>query len=320
MTNNSELEKIKFYCIHCGKPLTLMGELDSKDSNKIIQNVKVNPEKKEYKLMETIEITHNNCKMFKIRFYDNQKVEIFYEKSEELKFHCIYCGKTLKRMGELDSKDPNWIIQNMKVNPEKKEYDSIETVEITHNNCDMFKIWFIDQNKVKIKDENERLKQIKTIFNFEKIDLSTNSFLIWALKTDRLSLSNLAHAYLEISRILYDLLNDYSIKEKPKDQIHILDLGFRDLLKLVQKIQEKQTSYEGIDKKDLPNAKESVWSNKRNLFDSLNFYDSIKQNLLAERSNKNAHNLAKKAILISMFSIIVSGIITILIAIIKPCC
>lgn len=127
--------------------------------------------------------------------------------------------------------------------------------------------------------KNKEVDEIKNKLNLNIVDLSTRSFLIHAITSETLKLSHIAHSYLEISRILYELLRNYGSDIK---NLKNLKIGFNDLLSLIQIIQEKEPKQEEIrvdenDSIQFP-EKNSIWNNKNNLFSSLEFYQSIIQN------------------------------------------
>lgn len=155
-----------------------------------------------------------------------------------------------------------------------------------------------------IIDISKKADEIEERLGLEHVKLLERFFLVWALLENSLEYPRLAHAYLEISRVLYEFLKN-TIKSKKfkikfwNTKLKELKIGFRDLLKLVQNIQEKGTKeYEPAKKEE---GKKSVWNNKNNLFNSLSFYETVMQNL---KTNKYGLIFGVIAIIISVLGLI----------------
>jgi len=126
------------------------------------------------------------------------------------------------------------------------------------------------------------------------VDLSES--LKTYLDRDALTLSNLADAYLELSRTIYKILAKY-----PKSWSK-LKKRYPILLKLMDNIQQKKTIYSGDEKKDLQD-KNSVWTNNDRTLKNIDFYVTIMQRL---GENKFKWIFSLSAIAISIVSIILS--------------
>lgn len=95
---------------------------------------------------------------------------------------------------------------------------------------------------------------------------------------DEITLSDLAHAYLEISRRIYELLTKYHTKRRK------LMKGFDDLLVLIQCIQQIPTDTSGKPD-DVAQARSSVMANKDFVSNSMGFYVTVMQNLRGNTLN-----------------------------------
>jgi len=96
------------------------------------------------------------------------------------------------------------------------------------------------------------------------------------LDKDALSLSNLAHAYLEISRTIYKILVKYHKKRQK------LKKGFIILLKLMENIQQKNTlPAERIEIKTI--NRDRIDANKHQTLTNIEFYTTIMQKLIERR-------------------------------------
>lgn len=94
----------------------------------------------------------------------------------------------------------------------------------------------------------------------------------------KLSLPTLADAYLEISRSLYGLLADYP------NELGELRKGYRDLLKLIKFVQEKDTELSN-DGDQNDKWRDSIWKNKDQALNNIALYISIMQDLKESRVN-----------------------------------
>ncbi len=93
-----------------------------------------------------------------------------------------------------------------------------------------------------------------------------------------LTFPNLADAYLEISRNVYDLLKEYHSKRGK-----LMD-GYEDLLKLIQCIQKKLT-IPSEDEDEDSRGRKTVWENKNFVSNSLGLYINAMQNLRENKIN-----------------------------------
>lgn len=148
-------------------------------------------------------------------------------------------------------------------------------------NCDKcekeLKIKVVDRN-VEIK--NKQVDELKGELKLT-LSLATKPFLVWALQKEKLSYSNLGHAYLEINRVLFDQLDKHT-------NYRDLKKGYEDLLKLIKRTQERGTNPTDDEKNNQTlreESKNTVWNNKNNLFSSLDFYLTVMQN---KKTNKYA--------------------------------
>lgn len=199
-----------------------------------------------------------------------------------MKIYCIYCGKATLLTDQTKS---------------------VPKSTVKCENCE--ENIYIKNADGQIQVLNEKVGNLKKKLDLELVTLSYRPFLVWALNKEDLSYSNLAHAYLEISRVLYKLLKDYSkvsseeFKAKFQNiKLKYLQKGFDDLLKLIQNIQEKGT--ERGDPAKIQAGKESVWNNKNNLFSSLEFYETIMNNI---KTNKLAILIGLSMIILAIFGL-----------------
>ena len=101
-------------------------------------------------------------------------------------------------------------------------------------------------------------------------------FLKDYLKSNALDLSNLADAYLEISRTIYDLLKNYSSRWRQ------LKRGYVELLKIIDCIQQNSTILSGDETID-SQGRTTVWTNKDQMLKNLDLYVTIMLNLKETR-------------------------------------
>jgi len=111
-----------------------------------------------------------------------------------------------------------------------------------------------------------------------------------------LNLSNLADAYLEISRSITGLLSGYTSKWRK------LKKGYIDILKLIDNIQQKSTILSGDDADD-SQGRTTVWNNKDQVQKNLELYVSLMLNL---RESKINFIISVSALAVSVISLSLS--------------
>lgn len=114
--------------------------------------------------------------------------------------------------------------------------------------------------------------------------------------TKKISLSNLADAYLESSRMIYELLKEYHSKRGK------LSEGYEELLVLIKLIQKKDTELSGDDDKD-SRDRISIWENKSFMVNNMGMYLTKMENLEQKKMFWIALIISSSALVISFISL-----------------
>jgi len=136
---------------------------------------------------------------------------------------------------------------------------------------------------------------VENNFEFKLINLS-EKLKDYIDPKKKISLSNLADAYLEISRKMYELLKKYHSKRGK------LSEGYEELLVLIKKIQNKDTDPSGDDDKD-SRGRISIWENKSFMISNMGIYLTRMQNLEQNKISWSAIIISLSAIFISIISL-----------------
>ncbi len=136
---------------------------------------------------------------------------------------------------------------------------------------------------------------VENNFKFKLIHLS-EKLQKYADLSEKISLSNLADAYLVISSVIYELLRKYNSKRGK------LSEGYEELLVLIKLILNKSTNLSDDGDKD-SRDRISIWENKSFMINNLGMYLTRMENLEQNKMSWIAIIISSSALIISFISI-----------------